>query len=321
MNLHLKTSANGAALMSVKCLLSIFLTAALFTSVHAQAVETDLAASYRRETERLIGVLKASGIKSLGYASPTDVITPDELFVNLQAARIHVDPTFQKPVGSTRRSAFFSRDDATIYLDPSASHPLEVRGVLGLHELFGLRGIPDQNYEFSLLLKLYADRAQTGTDETALTGLQSEIKSYLLRRAQYPSLDHFRSRNPPDNLLLNGSGTLVGGGGDGDGLQLKARLVERVLAEVLPRLPERSRRLPGTFSMLVGMVTNMKIEVDPSISEMVFKVTREEGFADLILVPASMAQDQAIARILKYMDDVNLIPVSLDHVPGGAHAR
>lgn len=224
---------------------SVFLLCLLFATgaLAAKRPENHLENAYRAEVLALLDAIERTDYNELSRRPDLRQILADEgllgltipttaqMRTRLDRINFRLIPKFLKPQGSTRHTAFFDPSNDTIYLNGEATHPTQLIGLLGLHELLGIMGAPDQNYELTLLIHAYL---KSGSERFSRE-IQKQFFRHLVLAATYVTGDWLLDLK--NNQLAmggegngNGGGTIVGGGGDHFSLALKKLLVDQALA-------------------------------------------------------------------------------------------
>ncbi|HRO66006.1 MAG TPA: hypothetical protein PL182_00425 [Pseudobdellovibrionaceae bacterium] len=281
-------------LVFLRPLLSVSLSA---SPVLAQEPAT-LADSYLRETKKVLQTLKQHDVDAISCRSFSgkDCLTPDDLLAALENKTVQFTESqdFTKPDGATRWSAFYETATGKVHLNSAVPHEEDTKGFVGLHEVLGAAGRPENEYHISkaaMVLSKVQDgtfsRLSPGERQSALDALRSQIaKPSPLKRAN-------RIDDANSLLLKEGGGTAVGGGGDGAGIAQRI-LFARFLMESWAK-SSISGRLPIQFSSM-----DIAIEVIDSDSTQIDYVMSDKehiGWPVKILVPRSMTQQKPVLDI------------------------
>jgi hypothetical protein len=200
-------------------------------------------ADFSAELDQGLQELEANGLQFIGnqyYPEQQKTYLAD---IRRQAAKIKVKtlPQLKKPEGASRYSGFFHPASNTIYVSQEITNHSSLHA-LALHETLGVLGIPDQDYEISVVLSmlLHLQRtAQSDFTREISKAAQRYLQSGLIAGRIELNLKYNRIFNQDPNtanqeLALapgQGGGTLVGGGGDLKSLVIKENFAIKVLTQ------------------------------------------------------------------------------------------
>lgn len=264
------------------------------SAAQANAGLTDL---YRSRTSELLQWLKKSGVEQIScQIEGQNCLSPDELLKILDETNIVTTSQFQKSKEATRFSAFYDPENKRLLLNELGYQNPHTVGFLGLHELLGIAGRPEEEYQHSLAAFVFLSHAnlKERVVQSELNGviLQTEEQKRRLdeRLSTFPELlktDYTNWRSETSvgeaNRQLeqaSGGGTLVGGGGDG--LSFEARLF------VLYYLYDEVFRSSDVW---IKKILSVPIEISKSAgSKVIYQgfSTRSPDPKDLILVPSGL---------------------------------
>lgn len=209
---------------------TLILIGILVSSLGAHAA--DLAESYVQDTARILSLLEDQGIHRLACRVKETCVSVSDLKNSLSSVRVVEVESIAKPQFATRRMAFYAPSENTIYLNKSVSHPDSVKGYLGFHELLGINGVNEIDYQLTLMVVALDKKTKGQWPGSVLR--TSDIKNALQGSAYtFNGANNSSSVTDSNSKMESGSGgsvTSIGGGaGDGDALLQRVLLYEYIL--------------------------------------------------------------------------------------------
>lgn len=253
---------------ALKSFFSIVAVGILSLETYAQG---GLSLAYKEETIAFLEALKESGVEKVAcrdLSSGTDCIQISNLISRAASVNWLELNGFVKPHAATRFGAFAS--NSTIYINVNAEHPKQFMGALGFHELLGLDGNSDLEFEVSTAATVLLDLKNRMENEPSL-GLQKLLKRQFdleLNRVQYavPKFDIDEIQKANGELSLGGSGIIVGGAGDGETLAAHIVLDRHLLGSAFARRPDLISLVRGRVRIeLIDGASVSEIQHDGSV--------------------------------------------------------
>lgn len=185
---------------------------------------------YRERINQVLIGLENSGVTEM-ICTKQKCLSPREIIRLAAGVNFREIDAFSKPIGALRWTAFSSDLTNTVYLNLSARHDPRVIGYLGLHEILGALGFPEDEYKITRAAFLLLNLRVIDPNKRAFLVEQ-------LRHGFEISLYRNGGSNDPDRELLlpasgsggrPGGGTVIGGGGDAEALGLRLELYTLLL--------------------------------------------------------------------------------------------
>lgn len=299
---------------------SLFVFSFLSTSVVWAQEGSPLALSYKLETKAALEALKAAGIQKMACLDDRqqDCLSPDSLIKVIDSGEVRFKEVrgLKKPDGSTRYTAFYSPEEGAVLLNGEVPHESFGRGFVGLHELFGVKNRPEVEYEFSKGAFILIESKKAGLDlkPADFISLQHAIEGPVVGKEKN-AIDDSNSQ------LITESGTVFGGGGDGQSL------VQRLL---FFQYLTRSRTFGSDMLHFHFVKMNIPIEVVDSDSNLITYIPAKKnylGWPVKILVPRrlvsqkpvrdTLAPNRAIEDIVFYFKSI--VPGMFPHLPNAQY--
>lgn len=286
--------------MALKSAFGLFLLFVLGAAPARAGISLELTAAerarplpelYRAETVKVLSWLKEYGATSFACRTEgVDCLTIDQLLATLAVVKFREVERFDKLGPATRWTAFYSPEGKEILLNRQGYQDPTLAGFLGLHELFGILGRPEVEYQLSSMAFLYLshvnwrERVPTPEAIRLIDARMAKLRKALLR--DYSSWKTTSSVGEANEMLLaRGGGTLIGGGGDGKSFLTRIFFLSVVFNDFF-----------RTGEFFIEKITSVPIELAPvpgaGIAYHGFK-SQEPDPNDLILVPSNLVGEDA----------------------------
>lgn len=266
------------------CSLTLF-TFLFSLNVNAAVLRSDLyfdmETRYPTETKALIQLLENLGFDEiLCLEQGKDCLSLSQMQETFGQIQFKVVQGFDKPEFSTRKSLFYSPGEKIIYINFDGSYEPALAGCLGFHELLGILGREEPEYQYSMAICTLLNEFNSD-----LQTLEGRIEVYHFLKEQ---LDVYEA--PKTNSIIHqanqtlkrsGGGTIVGGGGDSLGLNQRILFYD-FLKRNNPDL---------TVTELFEILSDVPIEVkyyNPNQKNKVSYIWDEQNGLQHILIPVEL---------------------------------
>lgn len=195
-----------------------------------QEPQSSLEKLYRERIDQVLIGLENFGVTEM-ICTKQKCRTPRQIIHLAASVNFREIGAFSKPIGALRWTAFSSDLTNTVYLNLSARHDPRLIGYLGLHEILGALGFPENEYKITRAAFLLLN----------LREIDPNKRAFLIEQLRHAfEIAPFRDGGPndPDRELLvptsgsggrPGGGTVIGGGGDAEALGLRLELYTLLL--------------------------------------------------------------------------------------------
>ena len=204
-----------------------FLIIGLFLSITPAVSESHLEDLYRLKTIQVLRELESLGLNEIACREAEvglKCLSPRDLIQRLSEVQIK-ETEFKKPRLASRWSAFYSNSQEVIYLNTEVPHDPEVAGYLGLHELLGVFGNFDREFEITLSAHLLIHNKELRENKALRNRIEGRWKIEFAGNNLESDLDNAIL------LAKDGGGVIVGNGGDDLTFKLRLQVLKKILTE------------------------------------------------------------------------------------------